>query len=164
MRLEFQFLPHFRLTLLNSNCLQTKNGGVGCNYSYSMDCPKLQIAPGVLSCTFFSFRRLTLFFVLYLLPWQKLKRPIFLVISWIPQYVMRPPLQFRCHYIVNYYVKLRHVRLGSANNMRTLSWEKFRFLPLTYDIFRTLYVKFYVICVIRFLIIRDFSTLSLRFF
>ena len=51
-------------------------------------------------------------------------------VSWIfsvcapppPQYVMRPQLQSTCHYIVNYYVKLLHVRLGGANNMRPLSW------------------------------------------
>ena len=33
-----------------------------------------------------------------------------------------PPLQTTCHYIVNFYVKLWHVRLGGANSMRPLSW------------------------------------------
>ena len=39
-----------------------------------------------------------------------------------PQYVMRPQLQSTCHYIVNHYVKIWHMRLGGANNMRSLSW------------------------------------------
>ena len=39
-----------------------------------------------------------------------------------PQYVMRPQLQSTCHYILNYSVKILHVRLGGANNMRPLSW------------------------------------------
>ena len=33
-----------------------------------------------------------------------------------------PQLQSTCHYIVNHYVKIWHVRLGGANNMRPLSW------------------------------------------
>ena len=41
-----------------------------------------------------------------------------------PQYVFRPPppLQSTCHYIVNYCVKILHVRRGGADNMRPLSW------------------------------------------
>ena len=39
-----------------------------------------------------------------------------------PQYVLRPQLQGTCHYIVNHYVKIWHVLLGDANNMRPLSW------------------------------------------
>ena len=35
---------------------------------------------------------------------------------------MRPQLQSTCHYIVNHYVDILHVRLGGANNMRPLSW------------------------------------------
>ena len=43
-----------------------------------------------------------------------------------PQYVMLPQLQSTCHYIVKYYVKIWHVRLGgggggSANIMHPLS-------------------------------------------
>ena len=39
-----------------------------------------------------------------------------------PQYECAPQLQTTCHYIVNYYVEILHVRLGVANNMRPLSW------------------------------------------
>ena len=39
------------------------------------------------------------------------------------QYVMRPQLQITCHYIVNHYVKIWHVRRGGGGmNMRPLSW------------------------------------------
>ena len=55
-----------------------------------------------------------------------------------PQYVMGPQLQSTCHYIVNHYVKILHVHLGAANNMRPLSWgaqtEKIPFLK---SIFQT---------------------------
>ena len=39
-----------------------------------------------------------------------------------PQYVMLPPLQSTCLYIVNHNVKIWHVHLGGANNMHPLSW------------------------------------------
>ena len=39
-----------------------------------------------------------------------------------PSTLCAPQLQSTCHYIVNHYVKLLHVRLGGANNMRPLSW------------------------------------------
>ena len=39
-----------------------------------------------------------------------------------PSTLCAPQLQSTCHYIVNYYVKILHVRLGGANNMRPLSW------------------------------------------
>ena len=39
-----------------------------------------------------------------------------------PSTLCSPQLQSTCHYIVNYYVKILHVRLGVANNMRPLSW------------------------------------------
>ena len=35
---------------------------------------------------------------------------------------MLPQWQSTCHYIVNHYVKIMHVRLGVANNMHPLSW------------------------------------------
>ena len=35
---------------------------------------------------------------------------------------MYPQLQSTCHYMVNFYVKIWHVRLGGANNMHPLSW------------------------------------------
>ena len=41
-----------------------------------------------------------------------------------PQYVMHPPLQSTCHYIVIHYVKMWHVRLGDAINIRPLSWRE----------------------------------------
>ena len=34
------------------------------------------------------------------------------------QYIMQPQLQSRCHYIVNHYLKIWHVRLGYANKMQ----------------------------------------------
>ena len=40
-----------------------------------------------------------------------------------PSTLCTPQLQSTCHYIVNNYVKIWHVRLGGANNMRPLrSW------------------------------------------
>ena len=39
-----------------------------------------------------------------------------------PSTLCAPQLQSTCHYIVNHYVKILHVRLGGANNMRPLSW------------------------------------------
>ena len=38
-----------------------------------------------------------------------------------PSTLCAPQLQSMCHYIVNHYVKILHVRLGGANNMRPLS-------------------------------------------
>ena len=38
-----------------------------------------------------------------------------------PSTLCAPQLQNTCHYIVNHYVKVWHVRLGGANNMRPLS-------------------------------------------
>ena len=35
-----------------------------------------------------------------------------------------PPLQSTCHYIVNRYAKIWHVRLGGANNMHPPSWKR----------------------------------------
>ena len=39
-----------------------------------------------------------------------------------PSTLCAPQLQSTCHYIVNHYVKILHVRLGGANKMRPLSW------------------------------------------
>ena len=39
-----------------------------------------------------------------------------------PSTLCAPQLQSTCQYIVNHYVKILHVRLGGANNMRPLSW------------------------------------------
>ena len=38
-----------------------------------------------------------------------------------PSTLCSPQLQSTCHYIVNHYVKILHVHLGVANNMRPLS-------------------------------------------
>ena len=40
-----------------------------------------------------------------------------------PSTLCPSPLQSTCHYIVNHHVKILHVRLGGANNMRPLSWR-----------------------------------------
>ena len=47
---------------------------------------------------------------------------IFSVCAPPPSTLCAPQLQSTCHYIVNHYVKIWHVRLGGANNMRPLSW------------------------------------------
>ena len=39
-----------------------------------------------------------------------------------PSTLCAPQLQSTCHYIGNHYVKILHVHLGDANNMRPLSW------------------------------------------
>ena len=39
-----------------------------------------------------------------------------------PSTLCSPQWQSTCHYIVNHYVKILHVRLGVANNMHPLSW------------------------------------------
>ena len=39
-----------------------------------------------------------------------------------PSTLCSPHWQSTCHYIVNHYVKILHVRLGVANNMHPLSW------------------------------------------
>ena len=39
-----------------------------------------------------------------------------------PSTLCSPQWQSTCHFIVNHYVKILHVRLGVANNMHPLSW------------------------------------------
>ena len=39
-----------------------------------------------------------------------------------PSTLCAPQLQSTCHYIVNHFLKIWHVRLGGANNMRPLNW------------------------------------------
>ena len=61
-----------------------------------------------------------------------IKRSIWYLIGWVISVCAPPPpplpvrynprLRSRCHYIVNYYVKIWHVRLGGAHNMHPLSW------------------------------------------
>ena len=41
---------------------------------------------------------------------------------WPPSSLCSPQWQSTCHYIVNHYVKILHVRLGVANIMHPLSW------------------------------------------
>ena len=42
--------------------------------------------------------------------------------SFLESTICTPQIQSTCHYTVNHYVKIWHVRLGGATNMHPLSW------------------------------------------